>query len=293
MIGGGKFNKFDDDNLRVDQNFKSNLKKLIMENKYMDTNVKSPGFREIFKHKKFALTSLAVMLTVVSLSYYALSNRSQRLASQNELEDLVALPELSNVLGVDAMRTIAEGDAPEGVTIVGIEIENEDGAVLYRVRYSDGSYRFYNATDGSVYVKGDDSLETDESVPSGFVAGVSVQQAKDIASAKFPAKTITKIELESENGVVVYSVRFSDGSRVDVNATDGSVIRVRDASENSSSSSSSEDNSSDSEDNSRSDDSNSNDDNSGSGSDDNSGSSSGSHSGSGSSGGHGSNSNDD
>ena len=71
------------------------------------------------------------------------------------------------------------------------------------------------------------SVEKDESIPAGFVAGITVQQARDIAAGQRPGKTITKVQLETEEGKVVYSVRFSDNGRVDISATDGSVISVR------------------------------------------------------------------
>jgi uncharacterized membrane protein YkoI len=159
-----------------------------------------------------------------------------------EIKDIIELPEnLSNVLGVEEMKTLASSDAPAGATITGVEIENEHGAVLYKVKFSDGSFRLYDAVTGLAYVETTDTVETNESVPADFVPGVSLQQARDIASAKRPGKTITKIELEMEEGKAVYSVRFSDGGRVDVNASDGSVVRIRQANESSTNSSSSDD----------------------------------------------------
>ena len=69
-----------------------------------------------------------------------------------------------------------------------------------------------------------------------------MQDARAKAQAERPGKTITKIELESEEGVIVYSVRFSDGGRVDVSAVDGTIKRVKDASTSNSGSSNNGDN---------------------------------------------------
>ncbi len=152
------------------------------------------------------------------------------LANQAIIEDTVELPQnLEGVLGVEEMQTLALNDVPSGASIVNIEVENENGVVLYKVKFSDGSYRLYDAKTGLPYVDASAGVETNESVPVGFVAGITLQQARDTASTQRPGKTITKIELETENGVVVYSVRFSDDGRVDINATDGSVARVRNA----------------------------------------------------------------
>ena len=154
---------------------------------------------------------------------------------------------LDGVLAIEEMTVLAQNDAPVGATISKVEIENEHGVVLYKVKFSDGSYRLYDAKTGLPYVDTSAGVETDESVPAGFVAGITLQQARDTAAAQRPGKTITKIELETENGVVVYSVRFSDDGRVDVNATDGSVVRVRNA-ETDNSSDDSEDSNKDSDD---------------------------------------------
>jgi uncharacterized membrane protein YkoI len=180
------------------------------------------------------------------------------------------------------MRTLAEADVPAGASITEIEIENEHGVVLYKVKFSDGSFRLYDAKTGLAFVDTQDEFETDESVPAGFVAGITLQQAREIAAVQRPDKTITKIELESEEGKVVYSVRFADGGRVDVNATDGSVVRVRGA-DNSGGGSSNDDSSDDDDSNSGSGSSSSDDDDDDDNEDDSSGSGSG-NSGSGNSG---------
>lgn len=58
--------------------------------------------------------------------------------------------------------------------------------------------------------------------PAGLI---SLSDAQAIAQAQFPDKTIRKVEAETEHGILVYSVRFTDGSRVDVSAADGSIVK--------------------------------------------------------------------
>lgn len=80
-------------------------------------------------------------------------------------------------------------------------------------------------------VLGDSNRHSDDSdddnnslvvVPEG---SVSLEDAKVIALGVYPDKTVKKVEIEHEHGTLVYSVRFSDSSRVDVRASDGAVVR--------------------------------------------------------------------
>lgn len=234
MRRGDKFlqSKLHDDALVIDSQFKENLKKQLFAEKreIMASNQhKQLKISQLVRQRNFMYASGFAVLLVMATAIYALDNRSESLARQNIIEDTVELPQLDGVLGIDQMRVIAQDDAPEGATIISVEVENEHGAVLYKVKFSDGTFRLYDAKTGLAFIDTTDGLETDESVPANFVAGISLQQARDIASNQRVGKTITKIELETENGVVVYSVRFADGGRVDVNATDGSIVRIKGA----------------------------------------------------------------
>ncbi|MFZ2513090.1 MAG: PepSY domain-containing protein [Candidatus Saccharimonadales bacterium] len=269
--------------LAIDKTFKQNLKEQLftqsqggfMAQKKTKVSARSL-FRSVFKQLSTAtgLAALAVLIVVGGMSAFVAANKT-RLNSEQK----TALPtNLADVLPIEDIRAAALKDVPDG-TITGVELEQEEGALLYKVRFSDGSFRYYNAKTGVAVMRSQDETEQDESVPAGFVAGITVQQARDIALAQ-RSGSITKIELETENGVVVYSVRFSDGGRVDVNATSGAVLRVRSGSETNTSDDDSDDANDDSSETSdsgsSSDDTNSDDaedsDNSGSGSDSNSGS---------------------
>lgn len=78
--------------------------------------------------------------------------------------------------------------------------------------------------DSSSQYESDDS--SDDSQSQAVQGSVSVDEAKSIAQNVFPDKTIEKVETENEDGVLVYSVRFTDSSRVDVSSSDGSVVRT-------------------------------------------------------------------
>ncbi len=234
----------------IDNKFKSNLKEQLFskENTVAKKTINVNTFKNYFKNMKLstALAAFALLFIVGTVSASVSSNRT-RLASEKD----ASIPSnLSDVLSVNDIRTKALAEVPDG-TITGIELENEDGQLVYKVKFSDGSIRLFNAKTGELIVK-NSGLETDDSVPAGFVAQIDISRAREIAQAQRPGKTITKVELETENGVVVYSFRFSDDGRVDVNATDGSVVRVRGAESSDDSNQSSGSSSDDSSDDSRS-----------------------------------------
>ncbi len=269
------YQRLADDSLEINVKFKKKLRKQLFSTKenIMAKNLQLT-IKQLIHQKAFVYAGGFALLLLVVTTVYALDNRSTSLARQSIIDDTVALPQnLSELLSVEEMRTLAGADTPAGSSITQIEIENEHGTVLYKVKFSDGSFRLYDAKTGLAYVDAVSGVESNLTVPAGFVAGISVQQARDIAAAQRPGKTITKIELETEEGVVVYSVRFADDARVDINAANGAVVRIRNAGGSNSTAPSSDDSSDDdsSDDNSGSDSHNSGssdddgDDNSGSG----------------------------
>lgn len=67
----------------------------------------------------------------------------------------------------------------------------------------------------------DEVGEVEPSLPSG---GVTEAQARALIMAAHPGVTIMKIELEDEDGVLLYGAEFSDRTEVNVNAATGAVI---------------------------------------------------------------------
>lgn len=223
-------NILNDDKLVIDSKFKNKLKVKLFERENI-IMAKMPiqlNTKQLFNQRTFIFAGVAALLLFSTTAIYAANSRSQSMERQSIIEDVVELPQnLDGLKTLDEMRTLAQKDAPEGATIIKVEVENEHGTVLYKVKFSDGSYRLYDAITGLSYVDSSSGLESDESVPAGFVAGITIQQARDIAASQRPGKVITKIELEVEEGKVVYSVRFSDNGRVDIDATNGDVVRVK------------------------------------------------------------------
>jgi uncharacterized membrane protein YkoI len=74
----------------------------------------------------------------------------------------------------------------------------------------------------------DQNQQNDQNNQTPAATTITLDQAKATAQAQMPGKTITKVEQENEEGSTVFSVRFSDGSRVDVDGTTGAVVRSED-----------------------------------------------------------------
>lgn len=223
------FTSLEDKNLKIDSEFKNNLKKQLLKKeitmakpKKTQSSIKDQ-FLNTLKTNKYIYAGGFVVLALLAVSTFAFANNSAKRASL--ISSNTQLPSnLDGVKSVEEIKSIASADA-QGKSIASVELENEEGTLIYKVKYSDGTYRLYDAKTGQAFVKIGE-IEKDESVPANFVAGVTLQQARDIAAAKRPGQAIFKIELEMENGTVIYSIKFADGGKVYVNASNGSVMKI-------------------------------------------------------------------
>lgn len=67
------------------------------------------------------------------------------------------------------------------------------------------------------------SADGQDAAPAGTPA-ITAEAAQKTAEAYLNAGTATKVELDDENGALVYSVEFSNGTDVKVDAMTGSVL---------------------------------------------------------------------
>lgn len=240
-------NAFHDRELEIDSRFKKRLYKQLTKEAPVAKAKKSTKVtyikQALFQAPITAVFAISLIL-LVAVSGYALQSNKQSSSRAETISDKLEVPaDLSGVLSVADMKAKATADIPSGAKISSVELENEDGSIVYKVRFSDGSIRLYNAKTGAPIIK---TSSDDDSANDANLA-ITLQEARNIAAAKRPGQTITKIELETENGVRVYSVRFADGMRVDINANTGAIVRVSsgESSSSSGSSSSSSDDSND------------------------------------------------
>jgi len=66
--------------------------------------------------------------------------------------------------------------------------------------------------------------EADESAALAGQASIGEAEARSAALSANPGTTVVKVELDNENGVIVYSVELSDGSDVKVDAGNAAVL---------------------------------------------------------------------
>ncbi len=82
---------------------------------------------------------------------------------------------------------------------------------------------------GSISVdqtKTDGMTEADEAAALQGQAGITADQAKAAALAANPGTTATKVELDNENGVLVYSVQLDNGLDVKIDAGNQAVLHT-------------------------------------------------------------------
>ena len=71
------------------------------------------------------------------------------------------------------------------------------------------------------------SANDSTTTPTDQQTTLTIKEAIAAAEKQFPGKTIVRVQKESEHGVNVWRVRFSDGSRVDVDASTGEIITTK------------------------------------------------------------------
>ncbi len=151
---------------------------------------------------------------------------------QQETQSEELTTALDGIKPVEEIQTIAT-EANADTTVVGIELESEDGKTVYVVYLSNGKKLTYDATTGELLETSTHTEDDSNSIPANFTATITIQQAIEKAKQEHPGSAVKKVEIDTEDGVVVYSVRFVDDARVDISAADGTVVRTKTESDDS------------------------------------------------------------
>jgi prepilin-type N-terminal cleavage/methylation domain-containing protein len=182
----------------------------------------------------FTVVEILIVVAVIGLvgflGWRFLDSQQQNNKPTSQLNSQAVLPEsLAGIKSIDEIIALATTEIAER-QVLAVELEQEDEALVYSMKLSDGTMLIFDARTGDkVQLKSTDSVETDDDMPlpAGFKPAITFDVAIQTAKAERPGKVVQKVELEQEDGIVVYSVRFSDDGRVDVDATTGSVLRIR------------------------------------------------------------------
>lgn len=182
----------------------------------------------------FSLIEIAIVVVVVAVLgllgwkfYDAKFNQVQVNNAVDKANAADMVPEaLADLADLQTIQQSALADKP-GVTVVHVELEQSGSGLVYKAQLSDGTVTVYNARTGAHIRSGVASEKTSEVLPTDLSTGITFARALEIARAEKPGGKVYKIELEHEAGVLVYSVRFSDKARVDVNAQNGVIVRTK------------------------------------------------------------------
>lgn len=110
---------------------------------------------------------------------------------------------------------VTAADASGQVT--NVSLENEDGTLVYKIQLQDGRVLVFDARKGNRLADAKQEKANDNAaLPANFAPGITIATAIQTAKASNPGKVVQKVEVEKEDGVIVISIRFTDGSRVDV-----------------------------------------------------------------------------
>ena len=174
---------------------------------------------------------VAAAIGIVGLVGWRFMDRQRESANPpKQLNNQSVLPEsLTGIKPIDEIITLAASEIAAR-QVLATELEQEDEGLVYSIKLSDGTVLMFDAKTGSkVQLKSPDGVDTDDDIPlpDGFKPAVTLVAAVQTAKSQRVGKAVEKVELEVEDGIVVYSVRFSDDGRVDIDATTGSVLRIR------------------------------------------------------------------
>jgi uncharacterized membrane protein YkoI len=186
------------------------------------------------KQSGFSAIEIGVVVLVVGIigalgwKFYDSATHKATVGNVTEASAVDITPAtLTDLKDIATIQETALKDKP-GVTVIHVELEQaESGTLVYKAQLSDGTVTVYNARSGAHVKTTKNTEKTTEILPSTFTGGIGFTKAVEVARAEKPTSKVYKIELELEGGVVVYSVRFTDKARVDVNAADGTIVRTK------------------------------------------------------------------
>ena len=172
-----------------------------------------------------------VVIGVISVAgWRVLDRQRENNKPVGQLNNQQILPEnLAGIKSIDEIITFAATEIAAR-QVLSAELEQEDEGLVYLIKLSDETVLAFDAMTGNkVQHNYHDEGETDDdtALPAGFKPAITLDAAVQTAKSQRIGKAVEKVELEVEDGIVVYSVRFSDDGRVDIDATTGSVLRIR------------------------------------------------------------------
>lgn len=169
---------------------------------------------------------LVGVLGVVGLGYWRVSSSNKtvnRSADDSQIEQVQTLPQnLQDLKTLDEVGVIA--GATSDVSIIKFVLESKDGAFVYKVVLSNGKKLVIDASTGNVLSEETTDVSEDDKIPAGIQITTSPADAYRLAAAN-STSPIKSIEMEVEDKKVVYKIEFLDGSKVEIDASSGAILK--------------------------------------------------------------------
>lgn len=216
------------------------------------------------------LLIIVLVAAVTGIGYYVYNQRktthSSTESSQTGTQAEMLPSNLTGLIQFSEAQKIA-ADANPTDTVIRVTLETEEGKPVYVITFKSGKKVLVDAKSGTIVTKKQAEAEKNkQELTSNSTADViSVSEAKAIIAKIAGDRSIKQIELEDEDGTLIYSAELSDGSKVVINAVSGAVISKPAEKKSSSKESSNETSSSSKTEDSKSSSNDSNDSNSGDG----------------------------
>lgn len=191
------------------------------------------------KALRFIIPTVIVAVAVIGSGLYINEENKKNVARSTELaETNSSLKETlpADLLSVDEIKTLATQES-NGASITKVELEREHGVYIYKIELPNGKILFFDAKTGkktdkeAARAEGTTSSNNGASdsrpLPVSRQAKLSFGDARTIALKQKPDGVVRKIEFENEHSRLVFSVRFTDDARIDVDASTGEIVRTK------------------------------------------------------------------
>lgn len=179
---------------------------------------------------------LILVVAIGGVGFYVMKQQKSTKPLQSKTtspETTLATKLPTDLITIEKVKELASAEKPK-MNLLGVQLENEDGTLVFKVKLSDNTTLSFNAKTGEAIkhateVKDDveTELEGGEDLPVTVTPAITFAQAREIAMAQLSKSIVKKIELKLQDKILLYSVKFTDGGRVNVNATDGKVLLTK------------------------------------------------------------------
>jgi hypothetical protein len=195
------------------------------------------NFKKLYKQtsrKKVNILAASVVLLAVFTSVIVINYPSQsQVANVDTPQPVIPgqtelLPEnLSNIKPISEIQSLANSNSQ----ISGIELEYQEGVLVYVVVFSDGSkqvYDAYNATALGYKGSNNTDIDSQDRLPPNFNPATSIVDALTAAKIQKPDMAATKIDIVIETSLTLYGVHFANNDKLFVSTASGNIVTIPD-----------------------------------------------------------------